>query len=331
MTTLHEEPLSQRPLPEQPEDTYSDPEFGDYESFQEKPAVQNKMRMSSSKTMDSLHEITRTSSITNYVTTSSVAAVKVGSAGIFTPSMSSSSSSGYGSQAVSCTNLTNDDTYSLKSMCIDDTPDHDRFISTSPPNKRSEIIYTPGSGQKRFNPFDKKEKEDTTMSPVKRNLTPTKEHPLLDLSKNSKSEFSEEEEEPDPVITVTDVNKNNALKDAIVKVENVQTNTKDKNIFDDNQNEKNQFDNSQEVNYDESSKINFETEDETLQLEREKETDNDAIHKSIEKELLKTEVPLPEWVTVGESVLIRPYNTSGVISFIGPTHFQVIFQFNITI
>ena len=25
---------------------------------------------------------------------------------------------------------------------------------------------------------------------------------------------------------------------------------------------------------------------------------------------------------VGESVLIRPYNTSGVISFIGPTHFQ---------
>lgn len=32
---------------------------------------------------------------------------------------------------------------------------------------------------------------------------------------------------------------------------------------------------------------------------------------------------LPDWVTVGESVLIRPYNTSGLISFVGPTHFQV--------
>lgn len=33
--------------------------------------------------------------------------------------------------------------------------------------------------------------------------------------------------------------------------------------------------------------------------------------------------PPPEWVIVGESVLIRPYNTSGVIGFVGPTHFQV--------
>jgi hypothetical protein len=33
--------------------------------------------------------------------------------------------------------------------------------------------------------------------------------------------------------------------------------------------------------------------------------------------------PPPEWVVVGESVLIRPYNTSGVIGFVGSTHFQV--------
>lgn len=32
--------------------------------------------------------------------------------------------------------------------------------------------------------------------------------------------------------------------------------------------------------------------------------------------------PPPEWVVVGESVLIRPYNSSGVIGFVGPTHFQ---------
>ena len=33
---------------------------------------------------------------------------------------------------------------------------------------------------------------------------------------------------------------------------------------------------------------------------------------------------IPDWVVVGESVLIRPYNTSGVIAFVGVTHFQVI-------
>lgn len=32
---------------------------------------------------------------------------------------------------------------------------------------------------------------------------------------------------------------------------------------------------------------------------------------------------IPDWVVVGESVQIRPYNTSGVIAFIGGTHFQV--------
>ncbi|TMW40356.1 hypothetical protein DOY81_014563, partial [Sarcophaga bullata] len=29
------------------------------------------------------------------------------------------------------------------------------------------------------------------------------------------------------------------------------------------------------------------------------------------------DVTLPEWVVVGESVLIRPYNTSGIISYVG--------------
>jgi hypothetical protein len=38
------------------------------------------------------------------------------------PSMNSSTSSGYGSQAVSCSNLTSDDAMSLRSMSADDTP-----------------------------------------------------------------------------------------------------------------------------------------------------------------------------------------------------------------
>ncbi|KAK7862050.1 hypothetical protein R5R35_011474 [Gryllus longicercus] len=34
-----------------------------------------------------------------------------------------------------------------------------------------------------------------------------------------------------------------------------------------------------------------------------------------------TDVPPPEWVVTGESVLIRPYNSSGVIAYVGPTEF----------
>lgn len=33
------------------------------------------------------------------------------------------------------------------------------------------------------------------------------------------------------------------------------------------------------------------------------------------------DVPIPEWVVLGESVLIRPYNSSGVIAYIGETEF----------
>lgn len=38
---------------------------------------------------------------------------------------------------------------------------------------------------------------------------------------------------------------------------------------------------------------------------------------------MHNETPLPDWIALNESVLIRPYNHSGVVSFIGPTHFSV--------
>lgn len=33
------------------------------------------------------------------------------------------------------------------------------------------------------------------------------------------------------------------------------------------------------------------------------------------------DVPVPDWVVIGESILIRPYNSSGVVAYIGPTEF----------
>lgn len=38
-------------------------------------------------------------------------------------------------------------------------------------------------------------------------------------------------------------------------------------------------------------------------------------------DLTRIEAPLPDWVVIGESVLIRPYSYSGVIAYVGPTHF----------
>ncbi|PBC26092.1 Kinesin protein KIF13A [Apis cerana cerana] len=38
-------------------------------------------------------------------------------------------------------------------------------------------------------------------------------------------------------------------------------------------------------------------------------------------DLSRVETPLPDWVVVGESVLVRPYSYSGVIAYVGPTEF----------
>lgn len=156
MTTLHEETsLRNNPLPEENEDSYSDPEY-DYDS---KPSTANanyyyaKSRMRSSHTIDSFMDIEKKTSTTstnllNYklltqnqpfhvqqqqqgmksqdkMSTTTAAAMKNGKvesviAAGSSPSMNSSTSSGYGSQAVSISNLTNEDTLSLQSMSVDE-------------------------------------------------------------------------------------------------------------------------------------------------------------------------------------------------------------------
>lgn len=157
MTTLHEEPLRHNPLQEENEDCYSDPE-GEYDS---KQAAANpndyyaKSRMRSSHTIDSFMDIDKKTSTTstnllNYrlltqnqtfhvptqvnkgqvekpLKSGKLENVIAGSS----PSMNSSTSSGYGSQAVSISNLTNEDTLSLQSMSVDEnTPGEFSCYST---------------------------------------------------------------------------------------------------------------------------------------------------------------------------------------------------------
>lgn len=119
MTTLHEEPSSRQTLTEELEESDSDPE-DDYDRVAYKPPLRSKFPMS--KTMGSLSSYMSSNSITtplsgnaiNGMSTSD--AIKAG-----TPSMTSSTSSGYDSQTVSSSNLTNDDSFSVQSISVDDT------------------------------------------------------------------------------------------------------------------------------------------------------------------------------------------------------------------
>ncbi|XP_049881981.1 kinesin-like protein KIF13B isoform X2 [Pectinophora gossypiella] len=109
MTTLHEEPGRRND-----DDSHSEPESAPADELTTPRSHRTRTRapargfLPTSKTLDSLHEL---------------ACDRIPNKN--SPSISSS---GYGSQAVSSTNLTNDDTLSIRSMSVDDTPDFDKAL-----------------------------------------------------------------------------------------------------------------------------------------------------------------------------------------------------------
>ncbi|CAH2050780.1 unnamed protein product, partial [Iphiclides podalirius] len=109
MTTLHEEPGRRND-----DDSHSEPESAPTDGISTPRSHRTRGRGASrgflptSKTLDSLHELACERAPNKN-----------------SPSLSSS---GYGSQAVSSTNLSNDDTLSIRSMSADDTPDFDRTL-----------------------------------------------------------------------------------------------------------------------------------------------------------------------------------------------------------
>ncbi|KAG5679191.1 hypothetical protein PVAND_008778 [Polypedilum vanderplanki] len=439
MTTLHEETsLRNNPLQEENEDSYSDTDY-DYDS---KPSTTNtnyyyaKSRMRPSHTIDSFMDIEKKTSTTstnllNYklltqnqpfhvqhqqqkqqqgTKSDEKPALKNGKlesviASSSSPSMNSSTSSGYGSQAVSISNLTNEDTLSLQSMSVEEnTPD---FQSSSPPKKDATTLYTPSSGQKRFNPFNAKEtlgkstvnvddNDDaidiepkaqtlkTNTSPThKLPLTPVSNHPLMDLvvqKKESKGEFLDDSDEQDDavvintktiigsnidVIVVNDddnqINNNNNQISNIPEVAETEShmqtthqeqqpqqhtvddeknNNTVQNDSDDEidkqklapnrvirrKNSPQRTSNNNNVNTKNNNRMSYpigrdrsQPRTEDLMTKSTDRIDSDEMNESMTQK--QTDLP-PDWVVVGESVLIRPYNTSGVIGFVGPTHFQ---------
>ncbi|KAM7345491.1 kinesin heavy chain 73 isoform 1-T1 [Cochliomyia hominivorax] len=423
MTTLHEEPLGgHRSLAEEAEDSYSDSEYtNEYE--QEKNQRNNyqtpRSRLTSSKTMDSFMDVSTHSNHSYMSYTSNVNTNLKHLTGLATPSMSSSTSSGYGSQAVSCTNLTNDDIASMRSMSIDETPDFDRINSNSPPNRQTH----------RVNPFLKDMPKSSTNHKHIETLTTNTElqqdqQPQQPKSQNQNdittsttiTQLPTTEIINPPLITETVqdqefVNENIRLNEEHSKHlennlinESQTTNTTSSNNTNTQQQQKhteNEQDelvknlNNNQSNSSNNNVTNLNTDNQNGneiiegtgivknplpagKVVRRKKSPpqagngNGNIHDLMTSSVINTttinnnnnrsnaihraslakmeglltnsndhlnvsssmstsmeieddkhiDVTLPEWVVVGESVLIRPYNSSGVISYVGTTHFQ---------
>lgn len=248
--------------------------------------------------------------------------------------------------------------------------DFDRSSSSSPPNKisnkeHSERVkiesttvnttpYTPGSQQKRFNPFlkdipklDKSAEERLPISlhGTKKPLTPTKEHPLQDLAEEEKTTSSDDE---DGFCDTKPKVQNDENKNVIIQMKE-----------DDNRNTTLSSDELKSNDDDDVDRQldGVKTQQPMGKVVRRKKTSSSTntknssqrasfplgkanMNKSIdlleaqmvnlggdtdsaERLEMHNDAPIPDWVILGESVLIRPYNLSGVISFIGSTHFQV--------
>ncbi|XP_039229264.1 kinesin-like protein KIF13B isoform X15 [Drosophila yakuba] len=363
MTTLHEEPLGgHRSLDEEPEDSYSDSEYAaEYEQErQQNKSMATRSRLTASKTMDSFMDVSSHSNQSYLSYTSSANTNMKHLTGLATLSMSSSTSSGYGSQAVSCNNLSNEDIASMRSMSIDETPDFDRVNSNSPPNR-----------QARVNPFLKdmpKAKIQEQPEPQAKKLQEAFTHPLEQLESRDNAQSDDDE--------CAQLPKNNNNNEDLVKEPNQpagQTELEEAipqpesrtEFATDNQNGNRSSDELSHSSEDllEGDGIVREELPAGKVVRRKKSntqppTNGNSINNNnnstsqaprinhrasvakmeglaaymdssimtssteVDEESKDVEVVLPEWIVVGESVLIRPYNTSGVIRFVGTTEFQ---------
>nr|NP_788356.2 kinesin heavy chain 73, isoform C [Drosophila melanogaster]AAF58129.2 kinesin heavy chain 73, isoform C [Drosophila melanogaster] len=363
MTTLHEEPLGgHRSLDEEPEDSYSDSEYAaEYEQErQQNKSMATRSRLTASKTMDSFMDVSSHSNQSYLSYTSSANANMKHLTGLATLSMSSSTSSGYGSQAVSCNNLSNEDIASMRSMSIDETPDFDRVNSNSPPNR-----------QARVNPFLKdmpKAKIQEQPEQQAKKLQEAFTHPLEQLESSQNAQSDDDEcaqlpknnnnnldlvNEPKPLSSQTDLeesmsqpksktefatdNQNGNRSsdelshssedllegDGIVReelpagkvVRRKKSNTQPPSNGNSINNNNNGTTQAPRINHRAS----------VAKMEGLAAYLDSSIMTSsteVDEESKDVELVLPEWIVVGESVLIRPYNTSGVIRFVGTTEFQ---------
>lgn len=194
------------------------------------------------------------------------------------------------------------------------------------------------------------ERPQISLHTGKKPLTPTKEHPLQDLAEEEKTTTSEDEDgfcdTKSNVKLQNDENKNVIIQ---VKEDDNRNTTLSSDEFksndDDDADAERQLDENtvktqlplgKVVRRKKTSSTNAKNASQRASFPMGRSNLNKSIERleaqmanlsgdtdSSERLESHNDTPVPEWVVVGESVLIRPYNLSGVISFIGSTHFQV--------
>lgn len=273
MTTLHEEQL---PLPRKHSlDLLSDDtiEEQNEDGCEDKPSVQyipktkNPIRRTipTSRTLDSLTELAPRTN---------------------TPS---ASSSGYGSQAVSSSNLSSDDSMSLRSISVDETPDLEQKIALA-----------------------------TDLQTVSESDT------YVEYTSTDQSNTCNNEDSSDDLLNGLDSDSNPATSDLNTSGSLVKTNlspgrvVRRKKTTSRSQTVRASFPQSKKT--DTLSKSNLSHDDEGMDSSTDR-LEDESTYGSRHDLNKGNEVPIPDWVVVGESVLIRPYNSSGVIAYIGKTDF----------
>lgn len=192
----------------------------------------------------------------------------------------------------------------MKIICIF-LKDFDR-TGSSPPKQNSQLTttpYTPGSGQKRFNPFMKD--------------TPTSQSANIDEHTHT------------TITQLSDTHHQNDENKNIIMVDG----DGDDDDGDNNQNILSTPNNDNNMTHHSNSQKSLSQMPKTKYIEDDGSPAKTIHSDSDSNEMtgsMHNETPLPDWIALNESVLIRPYNHSGVISFIGPTHFSVckIISFN---
>ncbi|XP_076639864.1 kinesin-like protein KIF13A isoform X7 [Colletes latitarsis] len=350
MTTLHEETSNvgnQLPTPINDEDEEkSDADYySEYEAYQ--ATAKPVKPLTSSRTLDSLVELQSTK--------------------INTPSMSSS---GYGSQAVSTTNLTSEDSLSVKSISVDETPDleyRNLLDSKKPERMDSSLVEeTPEEymgevaaaldnlsvmGNSCVEERTRKNLEETgaymdadidspvssTKSDSDANSNAT--HSNAAQKKDSTSQVLSNRRKSDMEISQT----SNSGEDSplegssvvhtklppgkVVRRRKTSTNTgrptssQHRASFPMVRPQLSESKTAARLEQSMHSNMPYENGDNSSS----ERIDDDVSDKSSafgsRHDLSRVETPLPDWVVIGESVMVRPYSYCGVIAYVGPTEF----------
>ncbi|CAK9801954.1 Kinesin-like protein KIF13A [Anthophora quadrimaculata] len=349
MTTLHEETSNvgnQLSTPVHDEDEEkSDADYSEYDSYQA-PAKPVKP-LTSSRTLDSLVELQSTK--------------------INTPSMSSS---GYGSQAVSTTNLTSEDSISVKSISVDETPDLEyrnlldnkkpermdsSLVEETPEEYMGEMtnaldnlnvmVNTCNEERTRKNleetgaymdadidsPVSStKSDSDANNSGTHTNTIHKKDIPSQVLNNRRKSDMEISQASnsgEDSPLEGSSVVHTKLPPGKVVRRRKASastgrpTSSQHRASFPMVRPQLSESKAAARLEQSMQSNMPYENGDNSSS----ERIDDDVSDKSSafgsRHDLSRVETPLPDWVVVGESVLVRPYSYSGVIAYVGSTEF----------